>query len=115
PGRIVVGLVEAELLRALAGVGPLDHDRLDRGGEQLRVVDVGAFDLEPERAARALDDHALLRARFGSISRVGALSPPPKRAWPMQRSAACQRQSTAPSSSHSESRIAHSSSNTAVG
>src|SRR5262249_42471671 len=94
------------------GVGPLDHDRRDGGGEQLRVVEVGAFDREPERAARALDDQALLRSWFGSISGVGALFSPPKRALPMQPSAACPRQSTAPSCSPSESRIAHSCSNT---
>ena len=49
--RVVVALVEAEVLRELAGVRALDDDRLDRGGEQLRVVDIGTRELEPERAA----------------------------------------------------------------
>ena len=51
PGRVVVGLVEAEVLLVDARIRPLNDDRLDRGGEQLRVVDVGAVELEPERAA----------------------------------------------------------------
>jgi hypothetical protein len=33
------------------GVGALEHEHLQRRGKQLRVVDVGAFDLDPERAA----------------------------------------------------------------
>src|SRR5262249_27300458 len=80
--------------------------------EQLGVVHVGAVDLDSERAARALDDQALLRARLGPIGGIGPLFSPPKRALPMQPSAACQRQSTAPSSSHSFSKSAHSSSST---
>src|SRR5262245_39874307 len=109
---VVVGLVQAEVLPVLERVGALDHDRLDRGRQQLGVVPVGAFDREPERAAASLDDQALLRAGLASVGRVGALFSPPKRALPMQPSAACQRQSTAPNSSHSLSSVAHNPSNT---
>ena len=48
-GRVVVGLVETEVLRVLLGVWSLDDDRLDCSGEQLGVVDVGACDLNTER------------------------------------------------------------------
>jgi len=72
-GRVVVALVQAEVLLELRGVGPLDDDRLDRAGEQLGVVDVGAFQLEPERTARPLDDQALLAAGFASISGIRPL------------------------------------------
>jgi hypothetical protein len=110
--RVVVGLVEAEVLRVVGRVRALNDDRLDRRGEQLRVVDVRALDLEPERPARALDDQALLRAGLGSVSGIGALFSPPKRALPRQPSAACQRQSRPPSCSHSLSSSAHSCSST---
>jgi len=39
------------VLSDLVGVGALDHSRGERRGEQLGVVDVGACDLDPERAA----------------------------------------------------------------
>lgn len=55
-GGVVVALVQAEVLRALLGVWPLDDDGLDRRLKQLRVVDVCTLDLEPERAAVGLDD-----------------------------------------------------------
>jgi hypothetical protein len=50
-GRVVVGLVETEVLRALLRVWSLDDDRVDRPGEQLRVVHVCAVDLNAERPA----------------------------------------------------------------
>jgi len=111
-GRVVVGLVQAEVLLDLEPIGTLDDDRLDRPGEQLGVVDVGACQLEPERTARPLDDQALLAARFASISGIRPLFPPPKRALPIHPSAACHDQSTPPSSSHSLSSTVHNSSNT---
>lgn len=49
PGRVVVALVEAEVLRVLVRVWSLDNDRPDCGGEELGVMDVRALDLEPER------------------------------------------------------------------
>jgi len=50
-GRVVVALVEAEVLCEFAGVGSFDDDRLDRRFEQFGVVGVGAGELESERAA----------------------------------------------------------------
>lgn len=69
-GRVVVGLVEAEVLGEPTGIGALDDDCLDRLREQLGVVDVGALDRSPERAAVLLDDDRLLRAGLGSISGI---------------------------------------------
>ncbi len=63
------------MLLDLERIGTLDDDRLDRAGEQLGVVDVGAFQLEPERTAGPLDDQALLAAGFASISGIRPLFP----------------------------------------
>lgn len=51
PGRVVVGLVQAQVLGDLGGVGALDHGRVEGRLQQLGVVDVGALDLDSERAA----------------------------------------------------------------
>src|SRR5487761_1253355 len=111
-GRVVVGLVQAEVLRELAGVGSLDHRRFQRGGEQPGVVDVGALDLDPERAAAALYVETLLRAWLGSIGGIRPLFAPPMRALPIIPSTACHSQSRSPSASHSDASAAQISSST---
>src|SRR5437899_837435 len=71
-GRVVIPLVEAQVLGHLLGVGALAHDRVDRSGQELGVVDVGTVDRDRERAAGLLDQDALLGAHLGSISGVWA-------------------------------------------
>jgi hypothetical protein len=52
-------------------VRPVDDDRFDRRFEQLHVVHIRARNHDAQRPSRALDDQALLRARLGSIGRIG--------------------------------------------
>lgn len=107
PGGIVVSLVEAQVLRRVGcRLGTLDHDRVERLRQQLRVVDVRRGDDYRERAAVRLDQEAALRAVLGPIRGVRADMIPPKRALPMAPSAACQSQFTPASSSHSFTSVA---------
>src|SRR5664280_1429015 len=71
-GRVVIALIQAEILDHPLGVGALDHDRVDGSGQELGVVDVGAVDRYPQRAASLLDDYALLGAHLGPVSGVWA-------------------------------------------
>src|SRR5664280_2590612 len=71
-GRVVIVLIQAEILDHPLGVGALDHDRVDGSGQELGVVDVGAVDRYPQRAASLLDDYALLGAHLGPVSGVWA-------------------------------------------
>jgi hypothetical protein len=75
PGGRIVPLVQAQVLLDLFGVGPLDHDRLDGRLQELRVVDVGPGDHDPQRPAVALDQQALLGAVLAAIRRVRAPLP----------------------------------------
>src|SRR5664280_211705 len=71
-GRVVIALIQAEILDHPLGVGALDHDRVDGSGQELGVVDVGAVDRYPQRAASLLDDYALLGAHLGPVGGVWA-------------------------------------------
>src|SRR5664280_1878726 len=75
-GRVVIALIQAEILDHPLGVGALDHDRVDGSGQELGVVDVGAVDRYPQRAASLLDDYALLGAHLGPVSGVWASRAP---------------------------------------
>src|SRR5262249_840925 len=102
PGRVVVPLVQAQVLRLLLRhVRPLDHHRLEGVRQQLAVVDVRPRDLHPQGPALALYEQAGLGAVLAAVRRVRAHRAPPKRALRIAPSAACQRHSTPPSPSHS--------------
>src|SRR5271165_2495237 len=87
------------LRRFLRRLRPLDHDRLDRLFQQLRIVNVGAGDHNPHRPAVGLADYATFCAWFAAIRGVWADEIPPKRALPIAPSALCHSQLTPPSSS----------------
>src|SRR5579871_4699472 len=100
-GRIVVALVQTQMLRLLlGGLGTLDYDRLQRFGQQLGVMHVGTGKHERERTATRFDEQALLGAGLASIGEIGAnalfgctlLGTP--RALPSMQSAACHSQLT---------------------
>ena len=59
---VVVALVEAEALRPCrGGVRSFNQDLFERRAEELKVVDVRAGDLEPERDAAAFAEERALR------------------------------------------------------
>src|SRR5262249_21987655 len=73
PGRVVVPLVQAQVLRLLLRhVRPLDHHRLEGVRQQLAVVDVRPRDLHPQGPALALYEQAGLGAVLAAVRRVRA-------------------------------------------
>ena len=69
-GRVVVPLVEAQVLLELLGVGAFDHDRLDRCLEQFLIHDVGSGDHHREWSPVPLDQDGLLGAVLGAVGGV---------------------------------------------
>ncbi len=118
-GRIVVAFVQTQVLRGgLGRQGARDDAGLKRCLQQFAVGGVGPADASSEGAAVPFDQQALLDARLGAVSRVGAdalllcpLFPTPlpgtPRALLKQPSADCHCQSTPCRSSHLVSRMAH--------
>jgi hypothetical protein len=99
---VIVAGVQAEVLwLGLGRLWALDHDRLDRLGQQQVVVDVGRGDDDCQRSTTALDQQAFFEPFLPRSVGLGPIWSPPLRALPSAPSAACQRQSTRPSTSHS--------------
>jgi hypothetical protein len=101
-GGIIVGLVQAQVLRLLRRrLRPLHHDGRDGGTQQLGIVTIGPVDDQSERPALLIDQQTAFGALFATIGGVFAhLFPPPKRALPKAPSALCHFQETAPRSAH---------------
>ena len=78
---IVVAFVEAESLRSLPRLGPLDRDRLDRGAGDLEVVQVRARGCDPDRDALPLPEQAPFRPLALSVG-FGPVCSPPSGAFP---------------------------------
>ena len=93
-GRVVVGLVEAEMLGDRLGVGPLDHDGLDRALQAAWWSWTLAPSIaNPERAAVLLDQQTLFLVPILALSvGLGPLLSPSKRDFPITPSAACHSQ-----------------------
>src|SRR5712691_11710172 len=73
PGRIVVALVQTQMLRMPRGrLGPLDHDRLQGCREQLGIVDVGSRHHHGERASLPLNQEAAFYPRLAPIGGVAS-------------------------------------------
>src|SRR5215208_226233 len=99
---LVVALVQAQMLgRPLRGLGALDHHGVERGFEQLEVRYVRPSHYDSQRPSPGLHQQGALHPVFASIGGIGAYEVPPKRALPLDPSAACHSKSTPPSSSHS--------------
>ncbi len=93
--RDVVGAVKTETLRLGSGrFGPLDRDRLDRLGEELQIVAVGAFVRDPDRDPCGLGEKRTLRPLFALSVGFGPVFGPPSGALVIAPSAASQSQST---------------------
>jgi hypothetical protein len=86
---IVVALVQAEPLRPLRPrLGPGDRDRLDRGPDELEVVQIRARRLDAERDALALADEAPFRPFLALSVGFGPVNSPPSGALPSAPSSA---------------------------
>src|SRR3569833_2406602 len=71
PGRVVVCLVEAQVLRGcFARFRPIHHDRLYGRRQELGVMDIRPGDHRTQRASVLVDDHAPYRPVFPAIRRV---------------------------------------------
>jgi hypothetical protein len=92
--RDVVGAVKAQALRPGSGrFGPRDRDRLDRLGEELQVVAVGALVRDPERDPCGLREKRTLRPFLALSVGFGPVFGPPSGALVVAPSAASQSQS----------------------
>lgn len=92
--REVVGLVEADALRALlGGFGTLDRNRVERPLQQEMVVAVGAVVIESDRYSRSLDEERALRPPLALSVGLGPVFGPPRGAFVIAPSAASQDQS----------------------
>ncbi len=69
-GRVVVPLVEAQVLLKLLGVRTFDHDCLDRCLEQFLIHDIGSGDHHREWSPVALDQDGLLGTVLGAVCGV---------------------------------------------
>ena len=69
-GRVVIPLVEAQVLLKLLGVGAFDHDCLDRGLEQFLIYYVGSSDHYREWSPVTLDQDRLLGAVLAAVGGV---------------------------------------------
>jgi hypothetical protein len=100
PARLVIlAGVQAEVLRlGLGRLWALDHDRLDRLGQQQVVVDLGRGDDDGQWPALSLDQQTFFEPCLARSVGLGPMWSPPLRAFPRAPSAACQRQSTKPNS-----------------
>ena len=92
--RGVVGAVQAQTLRRLGRrFGPLDRDRLDRFGEQLQVVALGALVRDPDRDTSGLREDRTLCPFFALSVGFGPVLGPPSGALVIAPSAASHSQS----------------------
>ncbi len=80
---VVVATVEAETLWPLgARLGPRDRDRLDRGSNELEVVQVRTGGFDPDRDALALCEKAPFRPFLALSVGFGPVRSPPRGALP---------------------------------
>jgi len=80
---VVVAAVETQPLRRVCcWCGPLDRDRLDRGADELEVVQVRARWRDPQRDALALGEERSLRPFLALSVGLGPVSSPPSGALP---------------------------------
>src|SRR5262245_22830409 len=90
-GRIIVRLVQAQMLRTLGcRLRPLDDDGLDGGPEQLRVVAVGTLDHQPQGPALLVNQYTAFGAVFAAVRGIFAHLFSPRTgpcSWPRRRSA----------------------------
>src|SRR5215208_1352403 len=73
--RFVVALVQAQVLitrRLFGGSGPLDHDGIERGLQQLEVGHVRCGYHHRKRTAIGLDQQGAFDPVFGSVGGIGA-------------------------------------------
>ena len=104
PSRIVIGFVQAQMLRF-----PISRlRRFHNNGSRLKelcIVNVGPSRHDAQRAALPFDQQACFDPRLCSVRRADLF--PPKRALPIAQSAACHSQSTPPNSWQRSMSTAH--------
>jgi hypothetical protein len=72
-GRIIVALIQAEMLRPLSSwLRPLDNNRIERLRQQLGVVNVGSSNGNPEGASIGFHHEAALYPLLPPIRGIGA-------------------------------------------
>ena len=80
---VVIAAIETQALTpARCRRWPLDRDRLERGPDELEVVQVRARWRDPDRDALALGEERSLRPFFALSVGLGPVSSPPSAAFP---------------------------------
>jgi hypothetical protein len=75
--RVVVALVEAQMLGTSWAARAAEHNRVERVGDEPLVVDVRAGDLSGNRHATTICENVPLDAPLRAIGRVGTGQVPP--------------------------------------
>jgi len=75
--RVVVSLVEAEIVRHSPSIGSAQDDRVERTSDHVHVMDVGARQRDAERNTSSIRQYMAFRAEFRAIRGVGPSEPPP--------------------------------------
>ena len=89
--RIVISLVQSEVLLKCLRVRTLNDNGLNGQFQQLGVVNVGTAHDHTQGSTIAVDDHTMFAAIFLTICGIWADTIPPKCALPMEPLAACYR------------------------
>ncbi len=82
-----IAFIEAKMLRLFGGgIGALDRDGVERGGNQFLVRHIGAFDGDGQRHAAAIDQRRAFDAELAAIGRIfPGFFPHPAATWSSPR------------------------------
>ena len=106
---VVIPLVQAQVLDTF---WPVHHYALQRRPEEFRVVDISSGHHHAQWPAGPVDQDAFLASCLPTVRGIASNSAPPKRAFPIERSADCHSQFTPSNSWHSSIRTAQTPSST---